>query len=387
MNSCCAPGRGDEPAASASTPLPGLAGTGADAMPTMVTLEGGSFRMGSVDARAYAADGEGPIHVVELAPFRIDAVTVSNARFATFIDSTGHLTDAERFGWSFVFAGFLPDEFPDTRAVADARWWRQVYGADWRHPDGPGSNLDGRADHPVIHVSWNDAQAYCTWTGTRLPTEAECEYAAGGGRRGAAFPWGDDLEPEGRHLMNVFQGTFPQHNTMADGFAGTAPVAAFPPNGFGLHNMTGNVWEWCADWFDPTYYQHSARQDPSGPPTGTHRVMRGGSYLCHESYCRRYRVSARSANTPDSSTGNLGFRVAAESVNEREGDLLRVILQEHTENHADGTTSGGSLGYLKPPTPGDVYLVSVPPDFPGWNRRRLSPSEPAMSLAGPAANK
>ena len=310
MSSCCAPGRGDD--AAPSGPLPAPAGTGTDDAPTMVSLEGGAFHMGSVDARAYAADGEGPIHVVELRPFRVDAVSVSNARFSAFVDATGHVTEAERFGWSFVFAGFLPDDFPDTRAVANAPWWRQVFGADWRHPDGPASDLDGRDDHPVIHVSWHDAQAYCAWSGTRLPTEAEWEYAARGGRRGLAFPWGDDLEPEGRHLMNVFQGSFPQHNTVADGFAGTAPVDAFPPNGFGLHNMTGNVWEWCADWFDPGYYQHSARQDPSGPPTGTHRVMRGGSYLCHESYCRRYRVAARSANTPDSTTDNLGFRVAAD---------------------------------------------------------------------------
>jgi formylglycine-generating enzyme required for sulfatase activity len=265
--------------------------------------------MGSVDARAYPADGEGPIHVVELSAFHIDAHAVDNDRFAAFVDATGHVTEAERFGWSFVFGGFLPDDFEDTRAVANAPWWRQVLGSDWRHPEGPHSDLRGRGDHPVIHVSWNDAQAFCAWSGTRLPTEAEWELAARGGRRSAAFPWGDDLEPDGQHRMNVFQGTFPNAGTAADGFAGTAPVDAFEPNGFGLHNMTGNVWEWCADWFDPGYYQHSPRQDPTGPPGGTHRVMRGGSYLCHESYCRRYRVSARSANSPDSSTGNLGFRV------------------------------------------------------------------------------
>lgn len=282
------------------------------AISTMVALEGGSFHMGSVDARAYPDDGEGPIHVVELRPFHIDAHAVTNAGFAAFVEATGHATEAERFGWSFVFAGFLPDDFPDTRGVTGTPWWRQVYGADWRHPDGPGSALDGHLDHPVVHVSWNDAQAYCAWSGTRLPTEAEWEYAARGGRRGTAFPWGDDLEPEGRHLMNVFQGAFPGNNSGADGYAGTAPVDAYPPNGYGLHNTTGNVWEWCADWFDPGYYRHSDRHDPTGPRAGTHRVMRGGSYLCHESYCRRYRVSARSANTPDSSTGNLGFRVAAD---------------------------------------------------------------------------
>ena len=185
---------------------------------------------------------------------------------------------------------------PPRRLPADARRRRRrrgggrCDGADWRHPDGPQSDLDGRGDHPVVHVSWNDAQAFCRWSGTRLPTEAEWEYAAARRSRAAAFPWGDELEPDGEHRMNVFQGTFPAANTAADGFAGTAPVDAFPPNGFGLYNMTGNVWEWCADWFDPAYYQRSPRRDPTGPRTGTHRVMRGGSYLCHESYCRRYRV-------------------------------------------------------------------------------------------------
>ena len=203
----------------------------------------------------------------------------------------------------------MPDDFPDTRAVANAPWWRQVYGANWRHPAGPASGIDRLADHPVTHVSWNDAQAFCSWSGTRLPTEAEWEYAARGGRPGSVFPWGDELEPGGEHRMNVFQGTFPADNTLEDGYAGTAPVDSFAPNDFGLYNTTGNVWEWCADWFDPAYYASSDGRDPTGPE-GTHRVMRGGSYLCHASYCRRYRVAARSANTPDSSTGNLGFRVA-----------------------------------------------------------------------------
>ena len=308
MSACCAPSAGREGEPDAH-PAPAAATTAFDVGATMVAVDGGSFRMGSVDDRAYPADGEGPMHVVELSPFSIDAHAVDNDRFAAFVDATGHVTEAERFGWSFVFGGFLPDDFEETRAVANAPWWRQVFGSDWRRPEGPHSNLDGRGDHPVIHVSWNDAQAYCDWSGTRLPTEAEWEFAARGGRRSGAFPWGDELEPGGEHLMNVFQGTFPNADTAADGFAGTAPVDAFAPNGFGLHNMTGNVWEWCSDWFDPGYYQHSPRRDPAGPPSGTHRVMRGGSYLCHESYCRRYRVSARSANSPDSSTGNLGFRV------------------------------------------------------------------------------
>ena len=207
-----------------------------------------------------------------------------------------------------MFGGLLPDDFAETAAAAAAPWWRQVFGADWRHPEGPQTGLNGRDDHPVIHVSWSDAAAYCAWQDTRLPTEAEWEYAARGGASDRRLPWGDELEPQGVHRMNVWQGTFPSDNSAADGYVGTCPVDAYPPNDFGLHNMTGNVWEWCADWFDAGYYQRSSRHDPPGPTTGSHRVMRGGSYLCHESYCRRYRVAARSANTPDSSTGNLGFR-------------------------------------------------------------------------------
>jgi formylglycine-generating enzyme required for sulfatase activity len=161
-----------------------------------------------------------------------------------------------------------------------------------------------------VHVDWFDAVAYCEWMGGRLPTEAEWELAARGGIAGAHFPWGHEREPDGVHRMNVFQGRFPDANSVADGWAGTAPVRSYPANGYGLYETTGNVWEWCADWYDPTWYARSPRRDPIGPPTGTARVMRGGSYLCHESYCWRYRVDARSSNTPDSSTGNLGFRVA-----------------------------------------------------------------------------
>ena len=208
--------------------------------------------------------------------------------------------------------GSVPTWARWNEAVAHAPWWRQVYGADWRHPDGPQSDLSGRADHPVVHVSWRDAQAFCAWSGTRLPTEAEWEFAARGGLVQQHFPWGSELEPGGAHRMNVFQGQFPSDDTAADGYAGTAPVHAFPPNGHGLYNMTGNVWEWCADWFDPGYYGHGPVEDPGGPTAGAGRVMRGGSYLCHASHCNRYRVDSRSASEPDSSTGNLGFRVAAD---------------------------------------------------------------------------
>lgn len=267
--------------------------------------------MGTEAPGGYPDDGEGPVHEVELSPFQIDAEAVSNELFAAFVDSTGHRTDAERLGWSFVFAGLLPDEFPETRGVAHAPWWRQVFESSWRHPEGPHSDLDGRDDHPVVHVSWNDAVAYCSWSGSELPAEAQWEFAARGGRQQEPFPWGSDLEPGGEHRMNVFQGEFPAQNTCADGFAGTAPVDAYAPNAYGLWNMTGNVWEWCSDWFDPGYYSRSPARDPRGPDVGELRVMRGGSYLCHASYCRRYRVDARSGNGCDSSAGNVGFRTVS----------------------------------------------------------------------------
>ncbi|HEY4387823.1 MAG TPA: formylglycine-generating enzyme family protein, partial [Ktedonobacteraceae bacterium] len=195
-----------------------------------------------------------------------------------------------------------------TRAVASAPWWRQVFGADWRHPEGKHSDISERGNHPVVHISWNDALAYCQWAGMRLPTEAEWEYAARGGLAQKRYPWGDELLPDGEHRCNIWQGTFPTTNTGDDGYLGTAPVRSFAPNGYNLYNMTGNTWEWCSDWFSPTFHRTAPRDNPQGPPMGNMKVMRGGSYLCHQSYCFRYRVAARSSNTPDSSTGNLGFR-------------------------------------------------------------------------------
>jgi formylglycine-generating enzyme required for sulfatase activity len=259
---------------------------------------------------ALPADGEHILHPVELDPFELDAHAVSNARFAEFIEVTGHVTDAERLGWAFVFGGLLPDDFPPTRGVAAAPWWRQVHGADWAHPEGPHSSVDDRPDHPVVQVSHRDALAFGRWEGSRLPTEAEWELAARGGLEGALFPWGDEREPGGHHRMNVWQGSFPDARTPEDGHYGPAPVDAYEPNGFGLHNMCGNVWEWCADWFAPGYYADSPVENPTGPADGDQRVIRGGSYLCHHSYCNRYRVGARSSNGVDAATGNLGFRAA-----------------------------------------------------------------------------
>ena len=275
-------------------------------------MPGAAFTMGSDDRFAYPEDGE-TSREVEVSAFRIDACTVTNAGFAEFVSATAYVTEAERFGWSFVFAGLLPDDFPPTRGVAAAPWWRQVEGADWRHPEGPQSEVRGRDGHPVVHVSFNDALAYCSWAGTRLPTEAEWELAARGGLEGKVYPWGDELEPGGEHRMNVWQGTFPTQNTELDGWYGTCPADAFPPNGYGLHNVTGNVWEWAADWFDPGFRRHDVRRDPIGPPRGSNKVQKGGSFLCHASYCRRYRVAARQGLTPDSSTCNVGFRCAADA--------------------------------------------------------------------------
>ncbi|MGI5157283.1 formylglycine-generating enzyme family protein [Microbispora sp. CA-102843] len=278
----------------------------------LASLDGGAFRMGTDDSEGFPSDGEGPVRTVTLRPFRLARTAVTNAQFAAFVKATGYITDAERFGWSYVFH-LLATANARRRAPSPAGtpWWLAIDGAAWHAPEGPDSTITGRQDHPVVHVSWDDAHAYCAWAGGRLPTEAEWEYAARGGLDQARYPWGDELTPRGQHRCNIWQGRFPTHNTREDGHLGTAPVKTYRPNGYGLFNMVGNVWEWCADWFAT---DHLARplEDPQGPETGTARVMRGGSYLCHDSYCNRYRVAARSANTPDSSSGNIGFRLAAD---------------------------------------------------------------------------
>ncbi|WP_434091111.1 formylglycine-generating enzyme family protein [Streptomyces flaveus] len=303
---CCAPGRSSEAAPAASEPP--VPGSGTALSGTKVALPGGTFRMGGEDADANPGDGEGPVREVTVGPFEIDTRCVTNERFAAFVDATGYRTDAERFGWSYVFAKFVPGELRKVSPRPEGTpWWCGVEGAYWAAPEGPGSDLDDRGDHPVVHVSWGDALAFCRWEGSRLPTEAEWEYAARGGLDQKRFSWGDELTPGGEHRCNIWQGRFPFRNTAEDGYLGTAPVDAFPPNGFGLFNTSGNVWEWCADWWG-TDHGTGPHTDPTGPEQGTARVMRGGSYLCHDSYCNRYRVAARTANSPDSSVGNTGFR-------------------------------------------------------------------------------
>jgi formylglycine-generating enzyme required for sulfatase activity len=268
--------------------------------------------MGTDYSEAFLDDGEGPVRPIALDPFSIDCFPVTNERFAEFVAATGYRTDAERFGWSFVFWLHIPKKrfrelVEDT--VAATPWWCKVPGAYWRCPEGPGSDTRKRSEHPVVHASWNDAEAFSRWAGLRLPTEAEWEYAARGGLEQKLYPWGDKLRAGGEHQCNIWQGTFPTVDTGEDGFTGTCPVDAFPPNGYGVYSVAGNAWDWCADWFG-TEHSAAGTHNPRGPEAGSARVMKGGSFLCHKSYCNRYRVAARSANTPNSSSSNVSFRCA-----------------------------------------------------------------------------
>jgi sulfatase modifying factor 1 len=279
----------------------------------MVALPGGKFLMGTNYEFAFSDDGEGPVREIQLSPFLIDRHTVTNERFARFVSATGYRTEAEQFGWSFVFRGQISQESFDelvVDTVAAAPWWCKVPGAFWGEPAGPGSSIAERGNHPVVHTSWNDAQAYCAWSGLRLPTEAEWEYAARGGLVQKLYPWGDELHPSGIHRCNIWQGEFPQVNTAEDGYAETCPTDAFPPNDYGLYSITGNTWEWCSDWFSKDFHLNGLQDNPRGPEQGEAKVMKGGSFLCHKSYCNRYRVAARSQNTPDSSASHMSFRCA-----------------------------------------------------------------------------
>jgi len=320
MDSCCAPGRPKTTAAVAAVGPKLEVSPAAGSTTGMALIPAGEFLMGTDGDYGFPLDGEGPGHAVKLAAFYLDATCVTNEQFNAFANATGYKTESERFGWSFVFFGHLSPKQQATAVrlrVLGSEWWCRVDGATWRHPEGPGSHIKQRWAHPVVQVSWSDAVAFATWAGKRLPTEAEWEYAARGGLAQKRFPWGDELEPEGRHRMNVWQGIFPTANTEADGYFGPAPAKSYRANGYGLYQMTGNVWEWCADWFDAATYRERARGqpcvNPTGPGTGDRRVMRGGSYLCHASYCNRYRTDARSSNAPDSATTNLGFRCARDA--------------------------------------------------------------------------
>lgn len=306
----------------------------------MVWIPGGEFSMGCQDPRADPCGGREPmedarpIHRVYVDGFWMDRTEVTNVEFARFVAATDYVTLAERPLRPEDFPGVPPGKLvagsavfsPPAQAVgleSSLRWWRYVPGANWRQPTGPGSHLNGRESHPVVHVAYEDAQAYARWAGKRLPTEAEWEFAARGGQAGHPYPWGTELTPEGNWMANIWQGAFPAGNTQADGFSGLAPVASFPPNDYGLHDMSGNVWEWCSDWYRPDTYTQRARagkvvRNPRGPaenesfdpqePGQPKRVQRSGSFLCTDFYCTRYRLGTRGKGAPDTGSNHVGFR-------------------------------------------------------------------------------
>jgi len=312
---CCTPfreGTSNHPANEPSLSLSPNAGSSKG----MVRIEGGAFHMGAENPECWVSDGEGPRREVILDPYFLDCTAVTNEAFAAFVEATGYQSEAERFGWSFVFHNQIPKAHLKRIRFDRAfgiEWWAKVEGACWRKPGGPGTNIRKCMDHPVVHVSWQDARSFCQWAGKRLPSEAEWERAARGGEEDRIYPWGDELTPGGKHRCNIWQGRFPEEDTGADGYAGTAPARSFPSNSFGLYNMMGNAWDWVSDWFDPRYPRHSPAVNPPGPDSGSEKVIRGGSFLCHESYCNRYRNSARTKVTPDSTTCHLSFRCAMDA--------------------------------------------------------------------------
>ncbi len=286
----------------------------ADALPRLVPLAGGRYTMGSDAKEGFAEDGEGPAREVEVGPFSIGETTVTNREFREFVRATHYITDAEQSGGSFVFylQVDLERRASMRRISRDLPWWLEVEGACWQRPRGPGSSIHQILDHPVVHVSWTDAAAYCAWAGLRLPTEAEWEYAARGGRVQARYPWGDEFEPGGERRCHTWQGVFPSRPA-AGWTPEPVPARHFAANGYGQYQMVGNVWQWCADGFNPRYHQETALHDPRVDAATGQRAQRGGSFLCHASYCDRYRVAARASNAPMSATSHCGFRVAGDA--------------------------------------------------------------------------
>ncbi|MFO1023072.1 MAG: formylglycine-generating enzyme family protein [Planctomycetales bacterium] len=305
----------------------------------MIWIPGGEFTMGTNDREAWP--DEKPAHQVRVSGFFMDATEVTNAEFEKFVKATGYVTTAEKAPTAEEILAQAPPGTPrpapellvpgalvftPTKSAVPldniAAWWKWTPGANWRHPEGPKSDLTGREEHPAVHISWDDAQAYAKWAGKRLPTEAEWEFAARGGLKGERNVWGSEPVSETRPQANIWQGKFPFENTKADGYERTAPVKSFPPNGFGLYDMSGNVWEWCGDWYVRELYATRSKgtvvQDPQSPkaskdPTQPYmqlRSQRGGSFLCNDSYCSRYRPSARHGCSPDTGMSHVGFRCA-----------------------------------------------------------------------------
>lgn len=297
------------------------------APPEMVSIPGGTFWMGR-DGSDVPPD-EKPVHEVTVAPFQMDATEVTVGQYAAFVKATGYVTVAERQPDPHKYpdadprllkpgsAVYVPMEVDPWREPG--LWWRYVPGANWRHPEGPQTSVKGKKNFPAVQIAWDDAEAYAKWAGKRLPTEAEWEWAARGGLDRKPYCWGDAKPGEGgKWQANTYQGKFPAEDSGADGFVGLAPVKSFAPNGYGLYDMSGNAWEWCSDWYDPEYYAKSPKENPKGPESGPlvehfgpaqpQKVRRGGSFLCDESYCRRYVPSARDKNPTDSSANHTGFR-------------------------------------------------------------------------------
>ncbi|MGV8855881.1 MAG: formylglycine-generating enzyme family protein [Devosia sp.] len=304
MSSCCAPSRDTDLPAVPAQAVPSGGGAGAEqvAFPATRSFVG-------TDKPMIAQDGESPKRSVKLAAFRLETTTVTNARFAAFVAATGYVTEAERFGWSPVFRGLLDDSAPPP-SQSQTPWWVKIDGACWSAPEGPGSSTQSRQDHPVVQVSWADARAFAAWCGGRLPSEAEWEHAARGGLADPRFPWGDDEPDDQTVFANIWQGHFPHTNTLADGYMGTSPVEAFPAHGQGLFGMAGNVWEWTADPFRVRSLSRQAKARNQNAAQTDEKVLKGGSFLCHISYCYRYRIAARSALTSESCASNTGFRIA-----------------------------------------------------------------------------
>jgi formylglycine-generating enzyme required for sulfatase activity len=309
------------------------------APPGMVWIAGGEFSMGAADpigvdkndVGMHATDDSRPIHRAYVDGFWMDQTAVTNGQFAQFVEATGYVTFAERTPRAEDFPGAPPENLvagsvvfsppPDAVPLNDHfQWWSYVKGANWRHPLGPDSSIAGRESFPVVHIAYEDAVAYLSWAGKRLPTEAEWEFAARGGLTGQVYAWGNEFRKDGRWMANVHQGHFPDRDSGEDGFAGLAPVAQFPPNGYGLYDVTGNVWEWVSDWYRPDYYAelaaHGTARNPQGPssshdpaePGTAKRVHRGGSFLCTNQYCSRYMVGTRGKGDVDTGTNHLGFR-------------------------------------------------------------------------------